>query len=85
MRTSSAIVTALLATAAGLFGVGMLTASGLSWVDSGFAVLQYSDSDSIERAIGMTIGALGVGIWLGLYEEVFNRRHGIEASSREGS
>lgn len=64
MRTSSAIFTAVAATIAGLLGVGMLTASGLSWVDSGFSVLEYADSDDSERAIGMTMGAVGVGVWL---------------------
>lgn len=64
MRTTSAIVTAIAATLVGLFGVGMLTASGLSWVSSGFTVLEYSDSDDGERAIGMTMGALGVVVWL---------------------
>lgn len=64
MRTTSAIVTAIAATIVGLFGVGMLTASGLSWAGSGFTVLEYSDSDDGERAIGMTMGALGVVVWL---------------------
>jgi len=63
MRTGSAVLAAVAMTLVGLFGVIMLTASGLSWAGSGFTIAEYPDSDDSERVIGLTLGALGVAIW----------------------
>lgn len=64
MRTTSALFSAIAATILGLFGVVILGASGLSWSGSGFAILEYSDSDDSERFIGLVMGVLALVSWL---------------------
>lgn len=64
MRITGAIALTLLAALAGLFGVLMLGASGLTVAGPGVTVIPYSDSDDSERAIGLAMGAVGLGIWV---------------------
>jgi hypothetical protein len=49
--------------AVGLFGAVMLGASGLSWAGPGLTVIPYSDSDEGERAIGIGMGVVALGVW----------------------
>jgi len=61
------------ATLLGLFGNLMLGAagltfagSGLSWAGPGVTVIEYSDSDDTERAIGIGMGIIALTAWLAL-------------------
>ena len=61
------VVSVSLATAAtliGLFGNFMLGLSGLSLAGPGLTVIEYSDSDDAERAIGIGMGSLALVVWL---------------------
>lgn len=64
MRITGALALTIAATLAGLFGVLMLGASGLTVAGPGVTVIPYSDSDDSERAIGIAMGAVGLGIWI---------------------
>lgn len=64
MRITGTIALTMLAALAGLFGVLMLGASGLTLAGPGMSVIPYSDSDDSERAIGIAMGAVGLGIWV---------------------
>lgn len=59
------------ATLIGLFGTLMLGAagltlvgSGLAWAGPGVTVIEYSDSDDTERAIGIGMGIIALVVWL---------------------
>ncbi len=64
MRITGALLLSVAATLSGLLGVLMLGASGLTLAGPGITVIPYSDSDDSERAIGLAMGALGLGIWI---------------------
>ena len=64
MRITGAIALTVLAALAGVFGVLMLGASGLTLAGPGMTVIPYSDSDDSERANGIAMGAVGLGIWV---------------------
>jgi hypothetical protein len=64
MRFAGAILLVVAATLGGLFGLLMLGASGLTFAGPGITAIPYSDADDSERAIGITTGAMGVGIWI---------------------
>jgi hypothetical protein len=62
---------AIAATLIGLFGTLMLGAAGLSsagpglsWAGPGVTVIEYSDSDDAERAIGIGMGIIALVVWL---------------------
>ena len=62
MRITGALLLSVAAALSGLVGVLMLGASGLTLAGPGITVIPYSDSDDSERAIGLAMGALGLGI-----------------------
>ena len=64
MRITGALLLSVAALLFGLFGVVMLGASGLTSAGPGITVIPYSDSDDSERAIGIGMGAVGLGIWV---------------------
>ncbi|MFS0793674.1 hypothetical protein [Microbacterium sp. 1P10AE] len=64
MRITGALLLSVAAALSGLVGVLMLGASGLTLAGPGITVIPYSDSDDSERAIGLAMGALGLGIWI---------------------
>jgi hypothetical protein len=64
MRITGALLLSVAAALSGLLGVLMLGASGLTLAGPGITVIPYSDSDDSERAIGLAMGALGLGIWI---------------------
>lgn len=62
---------AIAATLIGLLGNLMLGAAGLSlagpglsWAGPGATVIEYSDSDDTERAIGIGMGIIALAVWL---------------------
>ncbi len=55
---------AIAATLIGLFGNLILGAAGLSWAGPGVTVIEYSDSDDTERAIGIGMGTIALVVWL---------------------
>ncbi len=55
---------AIAATLIGLFGNLMLGAAGLSLAGPGLTVIEYSDSDDTERAIGIGMGVIALVFWL---------------------
>ena len=63
MRIVGGIVLVVVAVFVGLFGALMLGASGLSWAGPGLTVIPYSDSDDGERAIGIGMGVVALGVW----------------------
>ena len=66
MRTFGSIALAVVATLLGLLGTLMLGLSGLSLAGPGFTVIDYSDSDDGERAIGIGMGVFALVAWLSL-------------------
>lgn len=64
MRITGALLLSVAAALSGLLGVLMLGASGLTLAGPGITVIPSSDSDDSERAIGLAMGALGLGIWI---------------------
>jgi hypothetical protein len=64
MRITGALLLSVAAALSGLLGVLMLGASGLTLAGPGITVIPYSDSDDSERAIGLAMGGLGLGIWI---------------------
>jgi membrane protease YdiL (CAAX protease family) len=48
----------------GLFGTFMLALSGLTLAGPGLTVIEYSDSDDSERAIGIAMGGIALVVWL---------------------
>ncbi|WP_256977568.1 hypothetical protein [Microbacterium sp. Yaish 1] len=65
VRIAGSLLLTLAATVAGLFGLLMLGLSGLYW-DGGFLLREFSDSDDLERAVGVTMGIAGLAGWAGL-------------------
>ena len=55
---------AIVATLAGLFGVMMLGLSGLTLAGPGLMIIEYSDSDDVERTIGIVMGLVSLAGWL---------------------
>lgn len=73
MRIVGSVSLAIAATFIGLFGTFMLGVAGLSvagpglsWAGPGVTVIEYSDSDDSERAIGIAMGGIALVVWLGL-------------------
>lgn len=71
MRIIGSFSLATAATLIGLFGTLMLGAAGLSlagpglsWAGPGVTVIEYSDSDDTERAIGIGMGIIALAVWL---------------------
>ncbi|MFB7252542.1 hypothetical protein [Microbacterium sp. NPDC056234] len=64
MRIVGSVALATAATLIGLFGILMLGASGLSMAGPGLTVIEYSDSDDSERAIGIGMGVIALVVWL---------------------
>lgn len=83
MRIAGSVLLAIVATVLGLAGALMLGVSGLSLAGPGLIVIEYSDSDDFERAIGigLGIGAL-VGWLLVLCAAVFVGLRGDDPPSR---
>ncbi|WP_311259331.1 hypothetical protein [Microbacterium sp. WCS2018Hpa-9] len=71
MRIVGSVSLATAATLIGLFGNVMLGVAGLSlagpglsWAGPGVTVIEYSDSDDAERAIGIGMGIIALVVWL---------------------
>lgn len=64
MRIVGSVILALAATLLGLFGDFMLGLSGLTLAGPGLTVIEYSDSDDAERAIGIGMGIVSLVAWL---------------------
>lgn len=71
VRIVGSVSLAIAATIIGLFGNLMLGAAGLSlagpglsWAGPGVTVIEYSDSDGTERAIGIGMGIIALVVWL---------------------
>lgn len=64
VRIAGSISLATAATLIGLFGDFMLGLSGLSLAGPGLTVIEYSDSDYAERAIGIGMGSIALVVWL---------------------
>lgn len=71
MRIVGSVSLATIATLIGLFGNLMLGAAGLSFAGPGLSfagpgvtVIEYSDSDDTERAIGIGMGIIALVVWL---------------------
>ena len=64
MRIVGGVSLATAATLIGLFGNLMLGLAGLSLAGPGLTVIEYSDSDATERAIGIGMGIIALVIWL---------------------
>lgn len=64
MRIVGSVSLAIAATLIGLFGDLMLGVSGLSGAGPGLTVIEYSDSDDTERAIGIGMGVVALIVWL---------------------
>ncbi|MGR6742997.1 hypothetical protein ACU6RU_13275 [Microbacterium sp. F1-18] len=65
MRIAASIVLTLAATAVGLSGLLMLGLAGLYW-EGGFVLREFSDSDDLERTVGVAMGIAGLAGWAGL-------------------
>ncbi|MDF2554471.1 MAG: hypothetical protein K0R60_366 [Microbacterium sp.] len=65
MRIAASIVLTLAATVAGLSGLLMLGLAGLYW-EGGFVLREFSDSDDLERTVGVAMGIAGLAGWAGL-------------------
>lgn len=64
MRIVGTVTLALAAMLLGLFGNFMLGLSGLTLAGPGLMVIEYSDSDDAERAIGIGMGVVSLVAWL---------------------
>lgn len=64
MRIVGSVSLATAATLIGLFGALMLGLAGLSLAGPGLTVIEYSDSDDAERAIGIGMGSIALVVWL---------------------
>lgn len=64
MRIIGSVALVTVATLVGLFGDLMLGAAGLSLAGPGLTVIEYSDSDDAERAVGIGMGIIALGVWL---------------------
>lgn len=64
MRIVGSVFLAIAATLVGLFGTLMLGLAGLSLAGPGLTVIEYSDSDDTERAIGIGMGVVALTAWL---------------------
>lgn len=64
MRIVGTVILAIAATIAGLFGGFMLGLSGLTLAGPGLMVIEYSDADDAERAIGIGMGIISLVAWL---------------------
>lgn len=64
MRIVGSVSLATAATLIGLFGTLMLGLAGLSLAGPGLTVIEYSDSDDAERAIGIGMGSIALAVWL---------------------
>jgi membrane protease YdiL (CAAX protease family) len=64
VRIVGSVLLAIAATLAGLFGGFMLGLSGLTVAGPGLMVIEYSDSDDAERAIGIGMGVFALLVWL---------------------
>ncbi|WP_223622901.1 hypothetical protein [Microbacterium sp. EST19A] len=64
MRIVGTVILAIAATLAGLFGGFMLGLSGLTLAGPGLMVIEYSDADDTERAIGIGMGVVSLVAWL---------------------
>ena len=64
MRIVGTVLVAIAATLAGLFGGFMLGLSGLTLAGPGLTVIEYSDSDDAEPAIGIGMGVFALLVWL---------------------
>ncbi|GAA2941972.1 hypothetical protein GCM10010458_28800 [Microbacterium luteolum] len=64
MRIVGSVSLATAATLIGLFGNLMLGLAGLSLAGPGVTVIEYSDSDDSERAIGIGMGIIALVVWL---------------------
>ncbi|MEV7799961.1 hypothetical protein AB0O14_12780 [Microbacterium foliorum] len=64
MRIVGSAFLAIAATLIGLFGNLILGAAGLSLAGPGLTVIEYSDSDDTERAIGIGMGVIALVVWL---------------------
>ena len=64
VRIVGSVSLATAATLIGLFGNLMLGVAGLSLAGPGLIVIQYSDSDDSERAIGVGMGVIALVVWL---------------------
>jgi hypothetical protein len=64
VRIVGSVFLAIAATLVGLFGTLMLGLAGLSLAGPGLTVIEYSDSDDTERAIGIGMGVIALTAWL---------------------
>ena len=64
VRIVGSVLLAIAATIVGLFGDFMLGLSGLTLAGPGLTVIEYSDADDTERAIGIGMGIVALLIWL---------------------
>lgn len=64
VRIVGSIFLAAAASLIGLFGNLMLGVAGLTLAGPGLTVLEYSDSDDTERAIGVGMGIVALVVWL---------------------
>ncbi|MEJ1087341.1 hypothetical protein WDU99_03310 [Microbacterium sp. Mu-80] len=64
MRIVGVVSLAILATLFGLLGDLMLGVSGLTLAGPGLTVIEYSDSDDGERAIGIGMGIIALVVWV---------------------
>jgi membrane protease YdiL (CAAX protease family) len=64
VRITGSVLLAIGATLLGVLGAFMLGVSGLSLAGPGFTIIEYSDSDDSERAIGIGMGVIALLGWL---------------------